>query len=433
MAQLHFAVTADSVTLWWELPGELPPRSLWQVRMNGQQLAVIEKTHYTVEGLVPEQTCSFEVTSGSCAFRGQAVTAPARRRIDVTEAPYRAVGDGQTVNTAVLQRAIDACGPNDELWLPRGVYLTGALFLHSHMSVYLEEGAVLQGTTEPDDYLPRIRNRFEGIEQETYAALLNLGRMDRNGGVACEDVLIHGHGTIAGGGRPLAEECIRRETVRLKPVLEALGDRIGEFEKPETLPARTRPRHILMMNCRSIRLTGLTIMNGPCWNVHMIYSIDILTDHCTVISSGIWNGDGWDPDSSEDCTLFACRFRTGDDAVAIKSGKNPEGNLIGRPTRRVRIFDCVIESGHGFAIGSEMSGGVEDVRIWDCDLSDSRYGLEIKATRKRGGYVRDVHVRGCSMPRIMAHSVGYNDDGEGAKEAPFFSDIELRDLRLTGI
>lgn len=164
----------------------------------------------------------------------------------------------------------------------------------------------------------------------------------------------------------------------------------------------------------------------------MIYSRDIITDHCVFRSEGVWNGDGWDPDSCEDCTLFACQFSTGDDAVAIKAGKNPEGNTIARPTRHIRIFDCVSEFGHGFTIGSEMSGGVEDVRIWDCDLGHAMNGFEIKATPKRGGYVRDIHVLDCTAARVLMHTVGYNDDGIPASELPVFEQCSFERVRILG-
>ena len=107
----------------------------------------------------------------------------------------------------------------------------------------------------------------------------------------------------------------------------------------------------------------------------MIYCDDIVTDHCTLRSGGIWNGDGWDPDSSTNCTLFATEFETEDDSVAIKSGKNPEGNAINRPTKHICVFDCHSNGGHGICIGSEMSGGVADVQIWDCDIAASSNGM----------------------------------------------------------
>ena len=211
-----------------------------------------------------------------------------------------------------------------------------------------------------------------------------------------------------------------------------MGDAIKEYEKPETLPGRVRPRLIHICNSKNVTMRGLTFKDGASWNVHMIYSQDIVTSHCSFTSEGVWNGDGWDPDSSENCTIFDCAFFTGDDSVAIKSGKNPEGNQINRPSRRIRIFDCACAFGHGITIGSEMSGGVSDVKIWDCDLSRSKFGIEIKGTKKRGGYVRDVEVTDTSVSRILFHSVGYNDDGIGAPNPPLFSDCAFRNLSVAG-
>ena len=165
----------------------------------------------------------------------------------------------------------------------------------------------------------------------------------------------------------------------------------------------------------------------------MIYSDNIITNDCTFISEGVHNGDGWDPDSSTNCTIFGCTFFTGDDSEAIKSGKNPEGNIINKPCKHIRVFDCVTKYGHGICMGSEMSGGIEDVYIWDCDLENSVYGIEIKGTKKRGGFVRDIHVRDCTLPRILFHSVGYNDDGISAGVAPVFENCSFERVTLKGI
>ena len=188
-----------------------------------------------------------------------------------------------------------------------------------------------------------------------------------------------------------------------------------------------------MSNAQDVVISGITIQNGACWNVHMIYSDNIITHGCTFRSEEVWNGDGWDPDSSTNCSIFNCKFYTGDDAVAIKSGKNPEGNIINRPTEHVRVFDCISYFGHGVTIGSEMSGGISDVKIWDCDMWDSNFGVEIKATKKRGGYVRGVSVRDCKACRILMHSVPYNDDGEGAPTVPVFEDCVFENIKLSGI
>lgn len=431
---LSFRSTSDAVTVWWEQPEKVPAGARYAVCVNGEETArETNRTHLTVNGLEPDTDYSFSVSlEGREIGRGEARTAARRRRLDVTQAPYGARGDGQTLNTAALQRAMDDCGPGDEVYVPRGVFLTGALRLHSDMAVYLEEGAVLQGTEDPKDYLPKIWSRFEGTEQECYQSLLNLGQIDHTAGPNCRNVLLYGKGAISGGGQPLALNIIAAEQERLKAYIASLGEKIKEYENDHTIAGRARGRLINLSNCENIRISGLTLQNGASWNVHMVYSRNIVTDHCIFRSEDVWNGDGWDPDSSEDCTLFACEFHTGDDSVAIKSGKNPEGNRINRPTRRIRVFDCFSEYGLGIAIGSEMSGGVEDVKIWDCDLEHSLYGVQIKGTKKRGGYVKNVQVQDCVLPRFLVCAVLYNDDGEGAAEPPVFSDLCCRRVHFTG-
>lgn len=424
---MHALTTDTAVTVWWEKAEKASEQ--YEILFNGAQCCTTAATHFTWEGLQPDTEYTVEVAGvGAAKVR----TRRQIHRLDVTQAPYFAKGDGATLNTAAIQRAIDDCGAEECVYLPAGVYRTGALRLHSRMALCVAEGAVLQGTQTIADYEPRIPSRFEGIECVCYSSLLNIGSLDHDAAPNCEDVLIYGGGTIAGGGSVLARRIIEDERVRLKAYLAELGDKVLECENLDTIPGRARGRLINMSNCRNIRITGLTLADGPCWNVHMVYSDHIVTDHCVFRSKGVWNGDGWDPDSSEDCTLFACRFYTGDDAVAIKSGKNPEGNLINRPTRRIRIFDCISCLGHGITIGSEMSGGVEDVRIWDCDLGRAKYGIEIKGTKKRGGYVRNVQVRDCTVARILMHAVGYNDDGIGASAPPKFSGCRFENVRILG-
>lgn len=427
-AVLHSLVKESEITLWWEKTADAPEK--YRILVDGRLAETVDKTHVTIKNLDPDT--EYRVLVEPLNAEAKIRTGRRKRRLNVTAPPYGAKGDKRTMNTAALQRAIDDCGSGDVVWLPAGVYLTGALRLHSDMELYLEEGAVLQGTDRIEDYLPRIPSRFEGIEQECYSSLLNLGHLDHTKGADCENVLIHGQGTIASGGRVLAQRIIEDERERLKDYLAALGDKVKECENDNTIPGRVRPRLINMSNCKNVRLSGLTLSNGASWNIHMIYCEGITTDHCTFRSENVWNGDGWDPDSSVNCTLFASRFYTGDDAVAIKSGKNPEGNRIMRPCRHIRVFDCSSAFGHGICMGSEMSGGIEDVKIWDCDLQSSLCGIEIKGTQKRGGYVRDIHVQDCRAPRIMIHAVGYNDDGIGAQQPPVFENCTFERIYLTG-
>ncbi len=438
MLKLHYFATDQSITLYWEKPRYLPEEYLFILQLDGKKIGESPKTHFTIEKLEAASTYQIQLllsdtheiirTSETVTIH----TASKKRRIDVTKAPYFAVGDGETLNTSKLQRAIDDCTSDSVVYIPRGVFMTGALKLHSDMELYLATGAVLQGTVHPQDYLPKIPSRFEGYEMKCYSSLLNMGDLNRHDDYNCENILIHGSGSIIGGGRQLAENVINAERVELADLLSHMNAKELNYETEDTLPGRVRPRLVNMSNCQNIILSGLTLAEGACWNVHMIYSDNIITHNCTIHSEGIWNGDGWNPDSSTNCSIFGTTFYTGDDSIAIKSGKNPEGNMINKPCKHIRIFDCTCMHGHGFAIGSEMSGGVQDVKIWDCDLSHTKYGLEIKGTKKRGSYVKDVEVRDCTISRIMFHAVGYNDDGIGAKHPPLFENCTFENLHLLG-
>lgn len=427
-----------SLTLYWDKPEQAGENEGYEIYVDDVFQGKTKKTHFTVENLKPETEYCIrleryreDTALEADSFRFK--TGKVKNIIDITKKPYCAIGDGKTLNTETLQKAIDDCGENERIYFPQGTYLTGALKLHSNMEIFLDEGAVLQGSDKVEDYLPKIRSRFEGTEMECYSSLLNLGEMDHRGGYTCQNVVLCGKGTISGGGRQLAENIISLEKKRMQPYLENMKETISECENENTIPGRVRPRLINISNSQNIRITGLTIKNGPSWNVHMIYSDSVITDHCTFYSKDVWNGDGWDPDSSSNCTIFACAFYTGDDAIAIKSGKNPEGNRINIPSREIRIFDCVCAFGNGIAIGSEMSGGVSDVKIWDCDFSQSMYGLEIKGTKKRGGYVKNIEVTNCVVPRILFHAVEYNDDGVGAETPPVFKNCRFKDMTITGV
>ena len=427
MANIYTLSGPDSLTVYWELPAR--PAARYDVFLDGARRGSTGKTHFTLRGLAPDTSYEIEVRP---LGRVRARTEAPKRRLDVTAPPFGAAGDGVTDDTAALQRAFDACGAGDCVYFPAGVYRSGALFGHSDMELYLDRDAVLQGAAEPEAYAPRIRSRFEGTEMECYASLLNFGRLDHAAGPNCRNVRIWGEGTIRGGGYALAWATIQSEKERLREQLAAMPELVASCENENTIPGRVRGRLINLSNCEQVRIAGLTLADGPSWNLHMIYCRDIVTDHCTFRSEGIWNGDGWDPDSSERCTLFASVFYTQDDSVAIKSGKNPEGNLINRPARQIRVFDCRSAFGHGICIGSEISGGVEDVAVWDCDLAHSQYGLMVKGTPKRGGGVAGLSVRRCTLPRVMVCQVGYNDDGVAGPRPPVFRDFLFEDLTLTG-
>lgn len=444
---LNTIAFSDEITLWWD-PSEFNKADSYSLYIDGAFHSSTNKTHITFTDLLPDRlyTVVIEALSEPCGTvkKIQVKTSAQKRRIDVTKAPYLAVGDGKTVNTAAIQRAIDDCTEDSLVYFPAGIFLTGALDVHSDSEIYLEENAVLRGTANAEDYLPKIKSRFEGTEMMCYRSLLNMGRLDSRGGTNCKNIILRGRGAVIGGGKPLATAMLEAERRALATFLAENAEYVKTCENADTIPGRVRGRLINMSNCEGVVMSGLKMGYGPAWNIHFVYSKDIVTFGCEIYSADlyakdgeqiaekVWNGDGWDPDSSENCAVFGTVFNTGDDCIAIKSGKNPEGNIIGRPTRNVYIFDCSIVGGHSMSIGSEMSGGVENVFIWDCDLRNSFDGAQIKGTRKRGGYVKNVHITDSVIPSFYVRSVTYNDDGIGAETPPVFSGFYLDGVTLTG-
>lgn len=264
--QLYHQALSDSVTLYWCKPENAPAQVEYEIFWEGRQIGATCRTHFTVEDLEPGQICHAEVrlngqSLGACRIQAR----PALRQLNVRG--FGASGDGAAMDTAALQKAIDACGPEEEVYLPKGIYRTGALRLHSDMALHLEAGAVLQGTDCPEDYLLYIPSRFEGIEQKCYSSLLNLGELDHSSGPNCRNVLIYGEGTISSGGQALAQRVIDSERERLRDCLAENPALVASCENDHTIPGRTipgrvRPRLINLSNCENVRITGLTLKNG---------------------------------------------------------------------------------------------------------------------------------------------------------------------------
>ncbi|RPJ41588.1 MAG: glycoside hydrolase family 28 protein, partial [Chloroflexi bacterium] len=238
---------------------------------------------------------------------------------------FGAVGDGQTLNTAALQAAIDGCAARGggTVYLPAGRYLTGSLFFRDHITLHLDAGAVLLGSQDPADY-PIISNRWEGVEQPTYAPLLT--------GSGLENITITGRGTIDGQGDPW-----------------------WRAKHMNTL-AYPRPRLIGFTGCRGVMIEGVTLVNSPAWTVHPVRCENVNLHGITIINPpDSPNTDGINPDSCRLVRISDCYISVGDDCIAIKSGTQNDHRLTA--CRDITITNCTLERGHGgVVIGSEMSG-----------------------------------------------------------------------------
>lgn len=405
-------LSSRSAALLWDKPGDYRNTIRYHIILNGKEIGTSTRCNYLFNALQPSKvyTCTVkaEDKEGKQSLNSAAVkftTKAAGKVLNVTD--FGAKGDGATLNTKAIQKAIDACPKGGTVLIPEGTFLSGALNLKSYMTLEIAKNGVLKGSGNTDDYLPFYNNRFEGWEMKTFASLLNAGVMNNKGGFSIEQLAVKGEGTISGGGGALGKAMIDKNGIR------------------------SRGRLICFMNCRDVEIGGLQIKDSPCWTIHYIYSKGITCHDLNIVSTA-HNGDGLDPDSSDDSYIFNCSFSTGDDCIAIKSGKNPEGFIIGKPTRNVRITDCEFTRGHGISIGSEMSGGVSDVLVRDCKAGALLHGMQIKGTKERGGYVKNVTVADCQLLKITVFSaVNYNNDGASAPEPPTFENYVFSNIDLS--
>ena len=400
------SLTENEVTLLWDKQDN---DVAYEILLNNKLIASTDKTNYTIANLLPNTSYSVSLRLSKNHENNFILkfTTPSKSRI-YNILDFGAKADSSTINTKSIQSAIDACSAGGTVLIPKGIFVSGALFLKSNMTLLIEEGAVLKGSSNEKDYLPMILNRFEGWELKTYASLLNAGTLNSNGTYNVTNLRITGGGTIAGGGKKLGDAMIAANGIR------------------------SRGRLICLMNCRNTSISNLTLTEPPSWTLHYIYSNNISCYNLHIQTFGIRNGDGIDPDSSTDSYIFNCTFDTGDDCIAIKSGKNPEGYFIAKPTTNVRITSCNFKRGHGISIGSEMSGGVKNVLVQDCKAGALINGMQIKGTKERGGYVKNVTVTDCELMKITVFSaLNYNNDGEAAPEIPTFDNFVFKNINLS--
>jgi exo-poly-alpha-galacturonosidase len=401
-------ISENSVTLLWDKQYSTKNFE-YEILLDGKLQGATGKTNFTIANLTPATFYKVSIRIKGSNAKNETIKFKTSAKGTIYNIlDFGAKDDTTFKNTTAIQAAINACTNGGTVYIPKGNFISGALFLKSNMTLYIEKGAVLKGVATPEDYLPMILNRFEGWEMKTYASLLNAGILNRDGSYNVKNLRITGGGTISGGGKKLGS------------TMWTTG---GE---------RTRGRLICLMNCQDVSISNLTITEPPSWTIHYIYSNNISCHDLKVITLNIRNGDGIDPDSSTDSYIFNCSFDTGDDCIAIKSGKNPEGFFIAKPTKNVRITDCDFIRGHGISIGSEMSGGVSDVLVQDCKAGALLNGMQIKGTKERGGYVRNVTVENCQLLKITVFSkLNYNNDGEGAPKPPIFENFVFKNIDLS--
>ena len=346
-------------------------------------------------------------------------------------AEFGGIPDGTTSNTAAFERAIAQCArASGRVVVPRGCWLTGPIELRSGVHLHLDRGAELIFSTRAEDYLPAAFTRWEGHECYNFRPLIYAHD--------CRNIAITGEGVLDGRGAawwPWAQ----RQAVAHAVLFNAGRDGVPVEERVfGTVQDGLRPPFFQPIGCRDVLIEGVTFRNGPMWTIHPVYCENVTTRGVTVLTEGP-NTDGLNPDSCRNVRIENCRFSTGDDCIAINSGKNEDGRRVGRPCERIVIRHCRMEHGHGgVVIGSGMSGGVRDVLVHDCTFDGTQRGIRLKAVRGRGGVVENVWFRDITMSRIEAEAIvmdlHYADPTVTPRldAAPTFRDIHVARIRCDG-
>ncbi|MFT3786517.1 MAG: glycoside hydrolase family 28 protein [Tepidisphaeraceae bacterium] len=366
--------------------------------------------------------------------------------------------DGPAINAAI--RAASNAG-GGRVVVPAGEYCCGPIALLSRVELHLETGALLRFSRSFDDFPLKIAD-YEGQPAPRCTSPIEADDQ--------RDIAITGAGTIDGSGdawRPvkrmkrtpqewdnlLATGGVVEPSGEIwwptegamhgAAVLRALQSRGDAVRLADFAPARDfcRPVMVKLTRCRNVVLDGPTFRNSPAWNIHLLLCDHVVVRKVTVLNDW-WaqNGDGIDVESCNDVFIEDSHVDVGDDALCLKSGKDEAGRKRGVATQRVTIERCTVRHGHGgVVIGSEMSGGVHDVRVRDCTFDGTDIGLRFKSTRGRGGVVERVDIANVSMQNITTDAIGLNlfyatknTASEPVSErTPIFRNLKFRNITCT--
>ena len=331
-------------------------------------------------------------------------------------------------NQKAINKAIDACSKKGggRVIVPAGQhFLTAAITLKSHVNLVVEEGAVLEFAFEPDLY-PIVPTRWEGVDCWNLQPCIYAYQQ--------KDIAITGRGTIDGGGSKetwwpwvSSKKFGFKEGMKVhqwngarQRLLKAAEDGVDMDQRRFGTQDGLRPQLINPNQCQGVLIEGVTLLRSPFWVIHPLLCEDVTVRNVHVINDGP-NGDGCDPESCDRVMIENCFFNTGDDCIAIKSGRNNDGReggqgrFAGRPSKNIIIRDCKMENGHGgVVIGSEISGGCQNVFAENCQMDSPNLDrvLRIKTNSCRGGIIENINMRNVTVGQCKEAVLKINTDYE---------------------
>ena len=382
------------------------------------------------------------------------------RSVNLTD--FGAVGNGSVSNTKAFAAAMDALAAQGggTLVVPRGIWLTGPIHFKSNVNLHVSDGALILFTPDYDEY-PLIETNYEGWKAMKATSPI----MAHN----VTNIAITGGGVIDGNGdnwRPVKREKmtpgqwnnLKKRGGAVDPQgrlwFPAGGAMKGYIdptkytemsrERQEEYKVFFRPVMVSIVGSKNILLQGVTFQNSPAWNIHPLMCENLTVDG--VIVRNPWysqNGDGIDIESCSNVLVVNSSFDVGDDAICIKSGKDKEGRDRAMPTRNLIVDNCIVYHGHGgFVVGSEMSGGANNLLVRNCTFMGTDVGLRFKSRRGRGGVVENIWIENIDMTNIPGQALlfdlyyGKRDPNAAVppvnEETPSFRNFTIKNITCRG-
>ncbi|RKD90912.1 glycoside hydrolase family 28 protein [Mangrovibacterium diazotrophicum] len=292
--------------------------------------------------------------------------------------------------------------------IPEGEWLTGQLHFKSNVNLHLEKGAVLLFNDDPKDYLPPVHTSWEGLECYNYSPLVYA--------YECKNVAITGEGELK-AKMDFWRTWFPRPSGHMNSLKRLYTMMVDDVPVEERVmvndTANLRPHFIQFNRSENILLDGVKITNSPFWTIHPYLCKNVVLRNLHVYAHG-HNNDGVDPEMTQNMLIENCEFDQGDDAIAVKSGRNQDAWRLNTPTKNLVIRNCYVRNGHQLlAVGSEMSGGVENVYMDSCTVADgaSMFHLVfLKTNERRGGFIRSIYVSNVKGDKMREGVFGIETD-----------------------
>lgn len=339
---------------------------------------------------------------------------------------FGAEGNGTADCLPALKKAIDKCNVEGggNVVIPSGIYLMkGPIHLKSHVNLHLEEGSTIKFSSDPQDYLPVVFTRWEGTECFNYSPFIYA--------FGVTDIAITGKGTIDGNAKDSFAKW-KPEQNKDQLLLRKMGnDSIPLNERVFGKGHWLRPVMIQPYACKNILIDGVKIIDSPFWEINPVLCYNVTVRNVKITSHNL-NNDGCDPEGSVNVLIENCEFNTGDDAIAIKAGRDQDGWRVGQATENVVIRNCVFNSkANGLCIGSEMSGGVRNIYMENIKVGVANSAIYFKSNLDRGGFIENIRVRNVTVQRAIQKFIAFVTNYHGYRGnhyPPVFNNFTIENV-----